>query len=457
MYNGSYSDYPITNGTASITVPDNISTLEIGVYSGRLTTTNRASIQVLPSILRGEVEEIVTSTCIRIDTDDANQKINSVWISHNGGQFQPVSYARVSGQQGSQNISPVWKFKDGYGVFGMYYGAFNIVNYESGEDEEPMFTDAGTLAYTLNPDNLKESLSGYEFSGRYNIFLVIPTLYWKAVGNSLYVADREDYGEITGMVAYAHTGSGDVYDCLCIGVYEGGVDEITQCLLSVSGAVPTTSMTHDNFKRAADRLDSDYGDYQQWNFYQWTLYKILAYAIMGTKNSQWMIGLGNVGSESLNVTGLADYYGAYEADDTVSKMLIENPWGNAGSIIGDAYCDNLVICAGSTLGGADVGSQPSTGVSICDSSSQWRWVDGMTKDSICWDVPTAIASSNNAENPYKSGDSFASRSERQSVIVVGGEYNRGRGAGLGCIATHLQLTFKDSREGTRLAYLFNNN
>ena len=51
VYDDSYRDYPITNGTAQITIPENISSVELGVYSGRLTTTNRAKVHVLPSIL----------------------------------------------------------------------------------------------------------------------------------------------------------------------------------------------------------------------------------------------------------------------------------------------------------------------------------------------------------------------------------------------------------------------
>lgn len=51
VYGDYYIDYPITNDSAQITIPESISSVELGVYSGRLTTTNRAKVHVLPSIL----------------------------------------------------------------------------------------------------------------------------------------------------------------------------------------------------------------------------------------------------------------------------------------------------------------------------------------------------------------------------------------------------------------------
>lgn len=51
VYAGSdYTDYPVSNGSATITAP-NYPVIEIGVYSGRLATTNRAKVRVTPSVL----------------------------------------------------------------------------------------------------------------------------------------------------------------------------------------------------------------------------------------------------------------------------------------------------------------------------------------------------------------------------------------------------------------------
>lgn len=51
VHGDGYTDYEITNGSVDITIPGGISEIAIGVYSGRLATTNRAVIHVLPSIL----------------------------------------------------------------------------------------------------------------------------------------------------------------------------------------------------------------------------------------------------------------------------------------------------------------------------------------------------------------------------------------------------------------------
>lgn len=450
VYSDTYADYSITNGSAQITIPDGISSIELGVYSGRLTTTNRAKVHVLPSIIRGESSEQIISTCIRIDTDDANQKINSVWISHNGHEFQPVSYARSSGQQGAENISPVWNFVNGYGVFGCYYGAFNISAYESGEDEAPSNTAAGTLAYVLNPNDLKKTLSGYEFTGQYNILFVIPTLYWKAVGNSLYVSDMADYGDITGMVAYAHTGSDAVYDWLGIGVYEGYVDADYR-LISVSGVSPTVSKTHDEFRTYA--LNTGNG-FQQWNFYQWTLYKMLAYTVMGTKNSQWMIGNGNVNSESVNDTGLGDEVGTYYADGTVSKMFIENSWGNMWNVIGDTTANALTLRAGQNLGGAEIGTQTAIAGAIMPDSNGFE--ETLYSESGYWDIPKAVTGTNIANDPYKTGDRYIASNLNGRLFIVGGTYDDAEMAGINQIAIWHASTTANARIGSRLAYLFNN-
>jgi hypothetical protein len=45
-----YEDYVASNGAATITAPMH-PVMEMGVYSGRLATTNRARVRVTPSIL----------------------------------------------------------------------------------------------------------------------------------------------------------------------------------------------------------------------------------------------------------------------------------------------------------------------------------------------------------------------------------------------------------------------
>lgn len=45
-----YTDYPVSEGQATIVAPLH-PLMEMGVYAGRLSTTNRAKVRVTPSIL----------------------------------------------------------------------------------------------------------------------------------------------------------------------------------------------------------------------------------------------------------------------------------------------------------------------------------------------------------------------------------------------------------------------
>lgn len=46
-----FEDFPISDGEATIEVPAGVSRIELGVVAGRLATTNRARVKVLPSVL----------------------------------------------------------------------------------------------------------------------------------------------------------------------------------------------------------------------------------------------------------------------------------------------------------------------------------------------------------------------------------------------------------------------
>lgn len=46
-----FEDFAVENGEAVIEVPAGVSRIELGVVAGRLATTNRARVKVLPSVL----------------------------------------------------------------------------------------------------------------------------------------------------------------------------------------------------------------------------------------------------------------------------------------------------------------------------------------------------------------------------------------------------------------------
>lgn len=46
-----FEDFAVSGGEASVEIPGGVSAVDLGVVAGRLATTNRARIRVLPSIL----------------------------------------------------------------------------------------------------------------------------------------------------------------------------------------------------------------------------------------------------------------------------------------------------------------------------------------------------------------------------------------------------------------------
>lgn len=46
-----HQDFAISNGSATVTVPQGVASMDVGVVAGRLATTDRAHVKVLPSIL----------------------------------------------------------------------------------------------------------------------------------------------------------------------------------------------------------------------------------------------------------------------------------------------------------------------------------------------------------------------------------------------------------------------
>jgi hypothetical protein len=426
----------------------------------------RVTIRIAPSAPMA-VEEWSGDTSegylYRIRTNDTGMNVQRVDVSYGGRPLSMVS-ASWTRAQGAANIPKEWAFNGGVGPFGCWYGAFNVDDYVAGsESEEPVCTEAGRLAFKLDPYDLGRTLAGTELAGTYNVMLVVPTVYWKVTGNDLLLSDRASYSSpsasASGMVAYAHTatlpGGGErTYPYIGIGVYEasssGGV------LLSASGKTPTVNLTHDQFKELADALTPAEGSYfQQWNFYQWTLFKMMAYLVMGTKNSQWAMGDGPVSGSAASVTGQADRAGPY-ADSTsqYDKLFIENSWGSVWNYVGDAFFKDYVLHAGRAAGGAVLGGQPEVegAPSLPSLGGTGRWVQSASRAATAWDLPATADTSSTASDPAKTGDSvWGNASER--CILIGGRWHAGASAGISYVHSLAGLSYRDSAIGSRLAYL----
>ncbi|MBR2093958.1 MAG: hypothetical protein IJ904_07990, partial [Candidatus Methanomethylophilaceae archaeon] len=388
-------------------------------------------------------------------TDDNNVKILSVRASIGGSDLVEITGERTS----KGPISGFWDFDRGTGLgpFNSFYAAINIADGLGEDNGERMLNHrAGTIAFVLDPYDLSKTLKGTTLTGTYNVMLVIPAVYWKADSNHLYISSSSSYkaGDmpVSGMVAYAHSlGDGkaftNVFPYIGIGVYEATV--VGDALLSVSGFEPTADKTCDEFKSCADNaVPADGSAYQQWNFYQWTLYKMMSYAVMGTKNSQAMMGDGPVNNSAASETGLADSVGPYaDSSPSYSKLFIENPWGSLCEFVGDAaFCDK-VLHAGNSLGGSALGEQTSEGASV----ARTGWITAASTDSSTWDLPISSQSASNAGDLGAPGDYVWSYSGWRSLLV-GGSWIVGSYAGVAYLSGYDDLSFSNPFLGARLAY-----
>ena len=388
-----------------------------------------------------------------------------------------------------------WSFINGLGPFNSFYAAINLVDDPNDEleacGESRISRIAGKVAYILNPDDLSKTLGGNSYTGSYNIMFVIPTVYWFADGNVLYLSnDPAFFGSPTTvdgeqrMGAYAHTvtnvanGTATVYDCLCLGVYEASSIALggKQTLISQSGAVPFTQNNLANLRSKAinNNAYSD-GIYGLWNYYHWTLFKMMSYTVMCDKNSKAMVGNGVINSSSLNNTGGTDadgwYSGTTSDETTSSKLFLENVWGNIAEYLDNVYMDGEgKLYAGDGLGsGVDIAIDYSSTKlagkdhingkqTLVDTFERIKNNYSSSYDPIAWDSPEITS---DAVNP--SGDSVCIKHGRTipTCLSVGGSrlwtdrFNNIGSSGLSSISATLSSGESTIKLGSRLAYLMN--
>ena len=285
----------------------------------------------------------------------------------------------------------------GIGPFNAFYVAINIGDTVSNGDLYKSSPLNGQVAYVLNPYNLNEAIlsttggSTHAYDGNsfevtyysgwtksdYNIMLYIPTVYWHTVDkpdsqqSNLYLSNKKDYFTGIGgvdefspdsMVARAHTIEGSVRPYLALGVYEAS--NLNGTLVSQSGKTPQVNKAVDEFRNMADNLNEglEAGEYILWNYYQWTLYKMMAYTVIGTKNSQDTIGYGMTYNKNvIATTGAGDeqgpYWGgivfdngnvsgSYNDGKSSVKLFLENTWGSCHDLLDDTWLFDGQLHAG---------------------------------------------------------------------------------------------------------------
>lgn len=251
--------------------------------------------------------------------------------------------------------------------FNLYYAAINLASGDNADDsgETRLSKEKGAVAYVLNPDNLRQTVSGYTFDTTlYNVMLVIPPVYWYSDGtDKLYVASSPDAFDGLTLKDYAHTYTSDGVtghtDAIAIGVYEAY--NLNGVMVSQADRTPTagTSLTQFVGLANAGNTDNSNSTYRVWNYFDWTLYKIMCWMIMGNTDSQYMMGAGPTSMSASSVTGLTTsaIQKSANAQSSVS-LLLENTWGSLYEWLGDTVNNAGTLVAGNTL------VQPTTAANV---------------------------------------------------------------------------------------------
>jgi len=398
---------------------------------------NRKSLAILLVLLAASVCIVPFS-----EESDATSDIYRIELTISGETFSNISVSGVStvtpvssSSDGSWGFDPV----TGRGPFNSYYAAISSVT--------------GELTAILDPEDLSQDLQGNPVditSGSNNVFWILPTIYWTVDDGKLIITNDPN----AGCTAYAHTIDGHVYDYIGIAVFEGSVSNGK--LLSVSGASPTVNITRTAARTAAlsNGDSSDSLDYMLWNYFQWTAYKVCSFAVMGSTDSQSVIGLGYTQASGNGTTGSTvssgPYYGTSTATDH-SKLFIEDSWGGVWEFIDDVAFSERRIYAGQNLD-----------ASWCDSAYSSAWdTASLVKGTVALPSSNYIVSTSDSASTFdlpiisgSSGYDHVWSNTGSRMGIVGGDWNDGSQAGVSAFSGDYTLSTSHSHFGARLACAF---
>lgn len=262
--------------------------------------------------------------------------------------------------------------------------------------------------------------------------------------------------ETPAMATYNPGGAGSA-EYLALGVYEAyNLDGV---LVSQAGRTPTASQNIDVFRAQAlaGNADNRNGTYQLWNWYQYTLYKEMATAIMGSMDSQHMMGPGKTAGSGPNETGLtaAAYEKGANSSESVS-LLLENAWGSLWEFVGDTETTDYVLRAGNTLGGRsvvgdDVRSALGGVYAVPQLAGGNAWISSVNDAAEVWGLPSGTAEAASAAGAGVTDKVWANPGNR--LVHAGGYWNAGSAAGLSAFHSNDALGCAYQSFGGRLAYL----
>ena len=271
----------------------------------------------------------------------------------------------------------------------------------------------------------------------------IPTVYRKGSSSALVHSSSPSHG-----TAYAHTQGGITRNYRALAAYNCTI--VDGKLMSLSGKLPTKSMTRANFRTAAEANGDGWG---LWKYWDWQLLKEMTFFALKSFNGQDLLGRGGYAYGS-NTTGTCDQLGMFAGDVTGTsssvKCFVEDWWGSQNIFIDDFSNNSGTVYAGQQ-------------VKVTDDIANMVQIDsGFTHSS---GFPSAIRTGDEAwgMGTNISGDRskglcdrvIGSTSASRMGRVGGRSGNVSSGtAGPSCLAADNALSYSYTDIGARLAFSF---
>lgn len=317
----------------------------------------------------------------------------------------------------------------------------------------------GAVNYYLDESNLNKKVDGSAAvltGADGDVMLEIDTLYWKVtVDNGVFGITVSPYNP-DGTWATAHRYGDQILKHIYIGVFEGVLVDNKLRSINTSSA-PRTSATQPQFCTWAAANGARY--YIE-SYTARTLWQILTTFVIGTRNSQAVVGNGNVKASAAiavndNWSATEPWIkGSSDSNVGVTCLGIHNPWGNVWELMantifnnGNLYFsvrnnDNYNISSGS-------GSRPSTWRSVatgCGTYASQSYIQDVCKDAYATFFPSSY--SGGSASTYYCDGVWSNPGDR--YCQAGGAWQYGALCGTFCTAVNSPNGTSDPRIGARL-------
>ena len=452
---------------------------------------------------------------------EINTKTAGSWTVNDVKVWDGTQY--TSAKNATQYVlDSFWQFdENGLGPFNCFYAAINLVDYQIGSSsasnynadyltEAPLSSVAGHVAYVLDPNCFTKTLAGFSYTAaKYNIMLVIPTVYWYSDSSTVanydfvFMSNNPDFFNIhrfsetisstsysftsatkSSMIAYAHTyessetalnwSTGTTYPYLALGVYEASQKTISisgtdkTCLVSQPSATGSTKTTiSDHRTYAGNNTPATGSQYTIPNWFNWNLYQLMSYTTIGCLDAQYMVGAGVSSGNALTTGGCTSWFTPTSSTATTSHvcLYLEDAWGNRweqiDSVCVDStsqtvYLNNILV-----PGDATTSNTVSTGLVVGGSAgtnSQKRIttlsVGNMTDAGAgAWGIPRSYDDTSITQGASGINDSMWTSTAQVGGLFVGGSTSNGSSDGLAAWNSYDAVSCVIGNRGVRLAYV----